>query len=153
MITSFELKNRPCCRFFYKIPYFLKNLVLLGMLSVILLLNYLVHFQKAELTVQNVYKLIAGLNSQTFNYLQSSSSIEKLTITPQIKKVNVLTTRPVDFYSNCVSRSRPCFMSAMAKAWPAYSNWAYSKGGSDYLEDLIGNTNVNVFVTADPVEM
>jgi len=43
MITSFELKNRPFCRFFYKIPYWLKNAVLLGVLAVILLLNFLVH--------------------------------------------------------------------------------------------------------------
>jgi len=43
MITSFELKNRPCCRFFYKFPYWLKNAVLLSILAVILLLNYLVH--------------------------------------------------------------------------------------------------------------
>jgi hypothetical protein len=61
MITSFELKNRPCCRFFYKIPYMLKNLVLLGLLAIILLLNYIVHFQKAELSVQTVYKLLDGV--------------------------------------------------------------------------------------------
>jgi hypothetical protein len=51
MITAFELKNRPCCRFFYKIPYFIKNLVLLAVMFVIIGLNYLVHYQMGELTV------------------------------------------------------------------------------------------------------
>ncbi len=51
MITAFELKNRPCCRFFYKIPYFIKNLVLLAAMFLIIGLNYLVHYQMGELTV------------------------------------------------------------------------------------------------------
>ena len=69
MITSFELKNRPVCRFFYKIPYFLKNLILLAILAVLLLMNYLVHYQKADISVASVKKFIHGINSQTFNYL------------------------------------------------------------------------------------
>mgnify|MGYP006950299015 CR=1 FL=1 len=78
MITAFELKNRPCCRFFYKIPYFLKNLALLAIMFTVIGLNYLVHYQKAEINVQSVYKLIAGLNSQTFNYLQTNTVLDKL---------------------------------------------------------------------------
>ena len=46
MITHFELKNRPVCRCFYKVPYFIKNLVLLGVMGVVLLYVYLVNFRK-----------------------------------------------------------------------------------------------------------
>ena len=69
MITAYELKNRPCCRFFYKIPYFVKNLVLLVLLSAILLPIYFAHFRKESLGYQTIYKLLMGLNSKTFNYL------------------------------------------------------------------------------------
>lgn len=54
MITSFELKNRPCCRFFYKVPYFLKNLILLAGLAILLSLNYLVHYKHAELSLKSL---------------------------------------------------------------------------------------------------
>lgn len=62
----------------------------------------------------------------------------------------MLTTKPVDFYSNCVSRSRPCLLSSMAKQWPAYSKWSYAKGGVNYLKGLIGDASVNVFVDNNP---
>jgi hypothetical protein len=46
MITHFEMKNRPCCRCCYKVPYFMKNLVLLALMCLILLYTYLVDFRK-----------------------------------------------------------------------------------------------------------
>ena len=69
MITSYELKNRPFCRFFYKIPYFIKNLFLLCLLAAILIPIYFAHFRKESLGFTNVYKVVMGLNSKTFNYL------------------------------------------------------------------------------------
>lgn len=41
-------------------------------------------------------------------------------------------------------------MSAMAKAWPAYNKWAYAKGGTEYLQSLIGENFVDVFVNNNP---
>jgi hypothetical protein len=131
MITSFELKNRPCCRFFYKIPYFIKNLFLIGCLAAIVLLNYLVHYQKSDLSIKSVKKWVAGLNSKTFNYLSQHDST--LFIGPSIKSVSVTKVKTVDFYSTCVSLSRPCMLTGLAKTWPAYSKWDYSKGGANYL--------------------
>ena len=113
MITVFELKNRPFCRFFYKIPYFVKNLFLLLILSLILVPIYFYHFRRDSLGVTNIYKVLAGLNSQTFNYL--SSHDHELGLTENVKSISVVTTTPVDFYSNCVSLNRPCFLSGMAK--------------------------------------
>lgn len=40
----------------------------------------------------------------------------------------------------------------MAKAWPAYTEWDYSNGGQNYLQDLIGNTNVATFTNTDVSE-
>ena len=69
MITLFELKNRPFCRFFYKIPYAIKNLFLLALLGLILLLNYFSVIRNDTMTIQNVYRYMAGLDSEVFNWL------------------------------------------------------------------------------------
>jgi len=144
MITSFELKNRPLCRFFYKIPYFIKNLFLLASLVIIVLLNYLVHYQKSDLSIKSVKKWVAGLNSKTFNYLSQHDSI--LQITPSIKSVSVTRAKTQDFYTTCVSLSRPCLLTALAKTWPAFSKWDYAKGGTNYLGQVIGDNFVDVYI-------
>ena len=69
MITVYELKNRPFCRFFYKIPYFVKNLCLLLLLAAIMLTVYFAHFRKQKLSYTVIHKLFMGLNSHTFDYL------------------------------------------------------------------------------------
>ena len=76
MITAYELKNRPTCRFFYKIPYFVKNIFLLVILAGIMLPVYICHFRKESLDVKSIYKLLAGLNSRTFNYLEDNAASE-----------------------------------------------------------------------------
>ena len=84
MITTYELKNRPCCRFFYKIPYFVKNLFLLFVLACIMIPVYVVHFRKESIGVTNIYKLLAGLNSRTFNYLIDKAE-NKLNVKRELK--------------------------------------------------------------------
>jgi hypothetical protein len=108
MISSFELKNRPCCRAFYKIPYFIKNLVLLFLLLCVMVPTYLVHTKMGDLNVNTVYRMIAGLNSDTFDYLISRK--DALRITNQIHQVNIQRAKPVDFYMSCVQVSRPCML-------------------------------------------
>ena len=127
MITVFELKNRPFCRFFYKIPYFMKNLFLLLILACILVPIYFVHFRKESLGVTNIYKVLAGLNSQTFNYL--STHDKELSITENVKSLSLVAMQPQEFYSSCVALSRPCFLSGMARQWKAYNKWRYSRDG------------------------
>ena len=51
MITAYELKNRPTCRFLYKIPYFVKNIFLLLIMAGIMLPVYICHFRKESLDV------------------------------------------------------------------------------------------------------
>lgn len=86
MITHFELKNRPCCRAFYKIPYFIKNLILLFLLACVMVPTYLVHIKKGDLSVETVYRMIAGLNSNTFDFLLKNQ--KALWITSNIKSIN-----------------------------------------------------------------
>jgi len=69
MLTHFELKNRPFCRCFYKVPYFIKNLILLAAMGLILTYVYFVDFMGQEFHVKSVYKVLAGLHSHTFNFL------------------------------------------------------------------------------------
>ena len=69
MITVYELKNRPCCRLVYKVPYFVKNMFLLLLMMTILLPIYFAHFRKESLGYTAIYKILIGLNSKTFNYL------------------------------------------------------------------------------------
>ena len=113
MITIFELKNRPFCRFCYKVPYFIKNMFLLLILAVILVPIYFIHFRKESLGVTNIYKVLAGLNSKTFNYLTTHD--RELNITENIKSMSLVKIQPVEFYSSCVALNRPCFLSGMAR--------------------------------------
>ena len=123
MITSFELKNRGCCRSLYKIPYFIKNIILLFLLGCILAPTYLYHMKRGQVNVNTVYRMIAGLNSETFDYLQHRR--KELHISDTIKTIHVQRATQVDFYMSCVSVSKPCLFNGMAKEWLAYSKWSY----------------------------
>ena len=79
MITTYELKNRPCCRLFYNVPYFVKNLFLLMGLLLIMIPIYVINFKAETRGNLNVFRLIAGLNSKTFNYLEKNAS-ERLNV-------------------------------------------------------------------------
>ena len=148
MITAYELKNRPCCRFFYKIPYFVKNLALLVLLSAILLPIYFAHFRKESLGYQTIYKLLMGLNSKTFNYLQANSE-DALNLRPELKQLEAVGLNLKKFYTQCVSYSRTCKLKDVAKTWPALSKWRYQTDGYKYLAKKIGKHNSKVFVDED----
>ena len=118
MITTYELKNRPCCRFFYKIPYFIKNLILLFGLACIMVPVYIVHFRKESIGVTNIYKLLAGLNSRTFNYLEEHAP-SRLNVKKELKLQPLTGLSSQKFYTECVSYSRACYIPFMANQWAA----------------------------------
>ena len=103
MITVYELKNRPMCRFFYKIPYFVKNCALLVLMMAILIPIYFAHFRKESLGYHTIYKLLLGLNSKTFNYLQANAETHLNIKKEYIKELSPNTINLHDFYKNCVS--------------------------------------------------
>jgi hypothetical protein len=139
MITSFELKNRPCCRAFYKIPYFVKNLIILVLMAAVMVPTYIFNQRAGDLSVRTVYRMIAGLNSHTFEYIHTKQ--QGLMITPSIKSINMQRISPVNFYSTCVTVNRPCLIQGMAKTWPAYERWSYhafKDSKNYYLLDKLG---------------
>jgi hypothetical protein len=74
MITIFELKNKSYCGFFLRTPFYIKNLFLLCGLVLFLMVTYLVYFSREGVYVKSITKILRGLNSETFNYLQDHRS-------------------------------------------------------------------------------
>ena len=147
MITSYELKNRRCCRFFYKIPYFIKNLFLLLLLASILIPIYFAHFRKESIGFENVQKVFMGLNSKTFNFLQQHA--KELNVKETLKRQKYLGLTIKKFYTECVSYSRACYIEGGAKEWAAIQKWKYENQGQEYLANKIMDTNVFVYVDPD----
>jgi len=79
MISLFELKNRGFFKIFIRTPFYIKNLALLLSLLFLELVVYIVYFRKDGMTVQNITKVLKGLNSETFNYLEAHSDSLRLT--------------------------------------------------------------------------
>ena len=71
MLTLHEVRLNPVFKFFYKAPSFIRNAYLMLVLSFILLVVYLVYFSVSEASYKSIVKLLHGLNSNTFNYLES----------------------------------------------------------------------------------
>ena len=79
MITVFELKHKRLCRCFIRTPFYIRNFFLLLILSAILLVIYVVYFRKDGMTLENLPRILKGLNSNTYNYLETHSERLKLT--------------------------------------------------------------------------
>lgn len=73
MITLYEFKTSGACRCFVKTPYYIKNFFLLCILSFMLLVIYAVYFRKDGIQLTGITRILKGLNSETFNYLESNS--------------------------------------------------------------------------------
>ncbi len=79
MITIFELKNKSYCGFFIRTPYYIKNFFMLVALVFFLLVVYGVYFSREGVYVKSITKILRGLNSETFNYLQDHRGSLKIT--------------------------------------------------------------------------
>jgi hypothetical protein len=144
MITLFELKNKSILRFFVRTPFYLRNFVLLVQLAFLLLCVYLVYFRKDGMVIQNITKILKGLNSNTFNYLTSHS--ESLRLTKLLNNYGYPITSN-QFMDDCLRISKPCKFGNLSKTWPAYKKWRYDeKEGYSYLEKKLGSTYLNVYV-------
>ena len=83
MLTLYELKQNTCFRCCYKAPYYIKNLFLMGVLAVILFMIYVIYFRADGGHYQNVLNILKGLNSNTFNYLETNR--DALGLDPEIQ--------------------------------------------------------------------
>lgn len=82
MITLYELKQNTCFRCCYKSPYYIKNLFLMLTLAVLLLIIYVIYFRADGGSLESIMKIMKGLNSNTFNYLETHQ--DKLKIREKI---------------------------------------------------------------------
>lgn len=78
MITHYRLKQNSLFRAFYKWPYQIKNMFILLLQAVILLLVYLIFFRADGGSLKNAVKIMRGLNSTTFNLMESHSHVLKI---------------------------------------------------------------------------
>ena len=75
MFTLYELKQNTCFRCFYKFPAVLKNLFLSCVLTVLLAIIYCIYFRADGGNYANIIKILKGLNSNTFNYLETNKKL------------------------------------------------------------------------------
>lgn len=144
MITLFELKNKGFCRCFIRTPFYIKNLFLLLQLAFLMMVIYIVYFRKDGMTVQNVLKVLKGLNSNTFNYLGAHSDTLRLTKLLNNYQAQITSNQFVD---DCLRINKPCKFEGLAKSWPAYENWKYDGSNNyKYLSDKFGSSQVSVIV-------
>lgn len=71
MFTLYELKQRKCLRMAYKSPFYIRNAILLLIMGVMLFFIYVIYFRADGASYTNVMNVLKGLNSNTFNYLES----------------------------------------------------------------------------------
>lgn len=146
MISHYRLKQNGCFRAFYRWPYFIKNLFLLALEAFLLMLIYLIFFRSDGGNINNAIKILKGLNSNTFNYLESNK--EKLNIGKLVPMFhsgmeyygNSKKITPQKFYGECLRYNRPCVVNGLAKSWPAFIKWKTEENleSVEYMKTMIG---------------
>lgn len=147
MFTLYQLKSNGCFRSFYKAPFYIKNTFLMCVLAVLLFIIYAVYFRSDGGSLTSAVNILRGLNSNTFNYLQTHK--HKLSLdggVPSLGSASVNVTS-INFFSECVKYNRPCKLPELALSWPAVEYWNFQNGGHKYFEELIGaDTTIDTYV-------
>ena len=87
-MTLYELKQNKCFRCCYKAPYYIKNTFLMGLLGFLVFIIYVIYFRADGGHYQNVLKILKGLNSNTFNYLETNGDALGLDLDIQVFVIN-----------------------------------------------------------------
>ena len=122
MITLYSLKQNSCFRCCYKAPAYIKNIFLMIMLACLLFIIHVVYFRSDGGSILSAVNILKGLNSNTFNYLQSNS-LQVMKLQQGIKNFSKQTVTSMQFFSECIKFNKPCFFKDLAKSWPATSKW------------------------------
>lgn len=69
--TLYELKQIPGFREYYRIPYYIKNTINLLVLAACLFFIHLVYFRVDGGSLAGTLKMLRGMSSATFNYLEA----------------------------------------------------------------------------------
>jgi hypothetical protein len=175
MITIFELKNKSFCKCFIRTPYYIKNFFILVALVVFLLAVYAIYFSSEGVYVTSIAKILRGLNSETFNYLQDHRDSLKITEKLQTYQVDALPNAQ-QFMTDCMRLSRPCIFDGLGLNSTAVKKWGFgtklemsdilpmlrgeNKSSTDlaqpsvkpygYLLDKIGYKEVKVYKDIEP---
>lgn len=114
-------------------------------LGCLLSIIYLIYFRPDGGNLTSALKILKGLNSNTFNYLESNSGalmVEK--DVPMWKKGQTITT--ISFFSTCVRLNKPCVIQGLASEWPATKEWGADLSDTHKLMDVLDpETNVTVY--------
>jgi hypothetical protein len=124
MITIFELKNKSFCRCFIRTPFYIKNFFILVALVLFLLVVYAVIFSREGVYVTSIAKILRGLNSETFNYLQDHRDSLRITEKLQTYSSDKLPS-PQLFMTDCMRLSRPCIFDGLALNTNAVKKWGF----------------------------
>ena len=71
MITLFELRNRKQFSWYYRFPYYIRNMILIALMSLILFIIYMVDFEQEAISYLAVYRVLTGMKATSFTYLQT----------------------------------------------------------------------------------
>ena len=114
---------------------------LMCVLSVLLFIIYAIYFRADGGNYANVIKILKGLNSNTFNYLETNKHI--LGISKEVAVMNNQDT--LNFFSNCVRLNKPCIYRGLASNWPAQQKWHDEKNEMKYLSEKLADHKLDVF--------
>eukprot|EP00347_Sterkiella_histriomuscorum_P004339 403360825 len=145
MITLYELKSNSSCRCFIRTPFYIKNAFLLAILTFMMSIIYVLYFRRDGGNFSQIPRILKGLNSNTFNYLETHSETLRLTKLLNNYQAQISTNQFID---DCVRVSKPCKFEGMAKTWPGFTKLQYNeeKGGYDYLKNKLGDMQVDVYL-------
>ena len=137
MITLFELKHSKVCRCFVRTPYYMKNMILLLAMSLSLFVIYMAYFRKDCMSIRSISKVLKGLNSNTFNYLEHSGD--------SLRIGKVLNNYPAQmptnlFMADCLRLNKPCKFEGLGATWGANEKWKFTpEEGFAYLKDKLAD--------------
>jgi hypothetical protein len=151
MLTLYEVKQNTCFRVCYKRNAVIRNCFLMMILVILLIPMYVIFFHPGDQSYESMKKVLKGLNSSTFNYLENNK--ESLRVDkPMYTIMNEGEPEPTSmmFFSGCVRINRPCLFRGLAKNWAATKKWSERNGGEEYLKEKMGNKTVTAYRTARP---
>lgn len=120
-------------------------------LSILLFIIYAIYFRADGGNYANIIKILKGLNSNTFNYLETNKNLLGLGhALPEYKvgggSAAAKNLSTLQFFSDCVRLNRPCALRSLAETWPATEKWSTSGAqGWANLEKAFGETKLDVY--------
>ena len=91
-------------------------------MTVLLFIIYVIYFRPDGGSIQNAMKILKGLNSNTFNYLDANRAQLNVDKDIPIFKAGA-TISTMNFFGSCVRINKPCVMQQLAADWRATKEW------------------------------